>query len=641
MTQRVSQNIGKAGESRVCEWPGRHVSRGSLSSRIASIRAWPSASSAIASRFAVIAALFSRISSRSSVLTDPISAHKTPDTARPSASSPPNSHISERRKPPFWLESKSRQGSTDQACEPGKDQEPDDSAADNLDPLQLRPQLSPERIDLAFELRLGRLKFLLDKFDVSLDQFHIGLCRDAAGDSGMDRESDRLGLGMFDARVPKALDFGERVERGLCHAASPADAFVATWRRIAGVCGRFQPFLRRRARLPKALAAGLFLALPAPTLAQSGVPDGEADGQGDLRAALGNCPREDLLKAWEEMDALSAAAVELEVVVMCRERAEAIASFIDAEARLRGALALLRAPGQAPVPVPVPAVTDDRVEHLQEEIASLRGRIARLEGEPELPETDSALVKLRDDLALAEAELARIEEAGIAVATTPADVLPPVADGTAGESVPSMAAGAPAEPVLSEVAEEVAGLVTDLTLATPVKRPAEADAPLDSLPPPGAAPAEAEVAALPPVGSGEGAQSSLPVPLRTETSVQVRNSAWRVIHAVRSDGRQWEVRLQATREEGVIEPAPVPEGGDAVALPSLVRWFPVLDSPVTRAVGEVLPDGLTVLAVTPDGVELGDPGAPDTAPTLVPFATGNESVPGVSDWIVVREEEGG
>ncbi len=367
-----------------------------------------------------------------------------------------------------------------------------------------------------------------------------------------------------------------------------------------------------------------------------------AGGPADLIAELEDCPREKLIEAWAEIDALSAAAVELEVVVMCTERTEAFASLIDAEARLRGALALLRAPGQPPAAA-APAAADDRVEQLQGEIASLRTRIARLEGEPELPETDAALVKLRDDLALAEAELARIEEAGIAVATTPADVLPPVADGTADESVPSMAAGAPAAPVLSEVAEEVAGLLTDLTLATPIKRPAEADAPLDSLPPPGAAPAEAEaeVAALPPVGSGEGAQSALPGPLRTETSVQVRNSAWRVIHAVRSEGRQWEVRLQATREEGVSEPVTAPEAGDAAGLPHVVRWFPVHDPPVTRAVGEALPDGLTVLAVTRDGVELGDPGAPDAARKLVPFATGDESVPGVSDWIVVKEEEDG
>ena len=176
--------------------------------------------------------------------------------------------------------------------------------------------------------------------------------------------------------------------------------------------------------------------MPSTALTQSGALEEEAGGHADLRDELGDCRTEELLKAWEEMDALSAAAVELEVVVMCRERTEAIASFIDAEARIRGALALLRAPGQVPAPVAAPAVADDGVEHLQEEIGSLRGRIARLEGEPELPETDSALVKLRDDLALAEAELARIEEAGIMVPTTPADVLPPVADGAAGESVP-------------------------------------------------------------------------------------------------------------------------------------------------------------------------------------------------------------
>ena len=72
-------------QARIC----RYEPLGSRSSRIASMRATPSASSAIASRFAAIASRFARISD-----------HMTPDTARPSATSPPISHICVGRSKP-------------------------------------------------------------------------------------------------------------------------------------------------------------------------------------------------------------------------------------------------------------------------------------------------------------------------------------------------------------------------------------------------------------------------------------------------------------------------------------------------------------------------------------------------------------
>ena len=329
-----------------------------------------------------------------------------------------------------------------------------------------------------------------------------------------------------------------------------------------------------------ALVLALSLAETSTATAQPRPPGAIPDTPPDLRAALGDCPADLLRRAWTEMLPLEAEAVESEVVALCTERAEAIARFLVAQSRLDGALALVRAP--APVPAAGPAPANDRVERLRGEVASLRSRIARLEGEPERPETDAALADLRAELAAAEADLARVQ------GPTASDQ--PDQAGTTDETVPAL-----------QAADD---------------EPASGD-----LPPPGAEPS-VQLAALPPPGpapSEDGAPSS-------------RLIGWRVVHVVRVDGGPWEVRLQAAREEAVFQPVPVGDDPDAPALAPVVRWIPVLDPPVTLAVGETLPGGLTLLDVAPEGVRLADPDAPGAEPILLPLATAEESAPGALEW---------
>ena len=520
-------------------------------------------------------------------------------------SSPPNSQISERRKPPLWLESTSRQGSTDQdqTCEPGKDQEPDDSAADNLDPLQLRPQLRPECIDLAFELRLGGLQFLLDKHDVAL-------CRDPSGDTGVDRLGNGFGMGLLDARAAKALDRGQGVE---CN----VSGYVRrSFRFLRLNVAPFRPDFQSGLRLAQAFVLALFLALPSVALAQSGAVGGEADGQGDLRAALGECPRDLLRRAWTEMLPLEAEAVEREVVKLCTERVEAIARFLDAQARLDGALAVVRIP--SPIPVAEgPAAAEDRLERLRDEIATLRGRIARLEGGPEAPETDATLADLRDELATAEADLALLEESGVMGAAAPADVLPPVLDVPGSEGAAT--AEAPVIPVLSR---------TDDGLAPSVMAPGTESA---------IEPQAAAAFGAPPLGTEDKGAEALghfePLlaaqPGLARSSVPPdRRTGWQVIYAVRAGDGPWQVRLQGSREIAVRLPGATGE------VPDTIHWQPVLDPPVTLWEGESLEDGLTLLEVNPDGVLLDDPFSPDGEAVLVPFRTNESFVAGKAEWEV-------
>ena len=404
--------------------------------------------------------------------------------------------------------------------------------------------------------------------------------------------------------------------------------------RIATFRPDFETALRRASAFLLALSLALSLAIPPAALAQSGPLGSEAAEQAGQGAGLGECRRDLLLDAWNEMGALEAAAVEDEVIAICAERTELIARLVEQQSRLDGALAVLRAPGAAPpVAAPAPAVADDRVDTLRQEIASLRTRIAVLEGEPEGPETAAALAELRAELVTAQADLERIEDPGVAGTAAPEDDLPPVLGETDGEIAPAVPA---APPVVAGLSRSVDDLIPPLMRSeSPFSDVPQAEAeaevlgdrgsvPDDPLAPPGAAPAGREAA------------------LDPEDSVQVRNRAWQVIHAVRSDGGEWEIRLQATREEAAVDPDPLSENPGSAVVPPFVRWFPVLDPPVTRAVGEVLPDGLTVLAVTSDGVELGNPEDPDSAPTVVPFATGDESAPGTADWeFAIITEDGG
>lgn len=233
-----------------------------------------------------------------------------------------------------------------------------------------------------------------------------------------------------------------------------------------------------------------------------------------------------------------------------------------------------------------PGPDDADMERLRVQVESLRNRIARLEGQPEGPETGATLADLRDDLAVAEAALALMEGGGETPPGTP-DMLPPVAAVTdADEDEPSAAEIAP-PPTGDQAAESLSPPGTDPTGETPV-------------------PAAEAAPELPSEGPAE----------------------WRVVHAVRRDGGPWQVRLQADR----MTPIPIP--GATPEAPDTFIFRPVSDPPVTVAVGDVLPDGLELLAVTSEGVELGDPGDPEADPVLLLFATAGDSEPGALEWDV-------
>ena len=385
-----------------------------------------------------------------------------------------------------------------------------------------------------------------------------------------------------------------------------------------------------RHALPVALT--LFLALPATGIAQSDPFGADANGQADLRALFGDCPRERLTEAWNEIEGLEAAAVELEVLRICTDRAEAIARLMDAQARLDGALGVLRASGPT---LSAPVVADGRVEGLRSEVASLRVRIARLEGEPEGPETEAALLELRDDLATAEADLARIEEAAVAVGSSPADDgLPSLGDGT-GDEIATPAGELP--PVMagpSEFADEAGSSVLPPGSVSPDQ--SQADPSVDSLPPPGTEPPVARLGehsldragqdpeSSPPSSSGmQAAAATVP-----EESGRPRDgqAEWRVIHAVRKGDGPWEVLLQGFREIEIQVPGATGED------PPMVHRQPVLDLPVTLLEGERREDGLALLEVVPEGVWIDDPASPDGTPVLVPFRTNESFAAGNAEW---------
>ena len=339
----------------------------------------------------------------------------------------------------------------------------------------------------------------------------------------------------------------------------------------------------RLASVAAALSLVLLLALADAGHAQTSRPIGAApDGPLDIRGSLGEC-RDDLLRdAWNDILPLEAEAVEREVLALCTERAEAIARFLAAQERLDRALAERRAATATAEPGP----DGTGMERLRDEIESLRNRIARLEGQPEGPETDAALADLRDDLAVAEAELALMEGGEETSSGTP-DVPPPVAAVTdAGEDEPS---------------------------ATEIAPPPPGDQAAESLPPPGTDPTGET-----PIPAAEAAPE-----LPSEGPAE-----WRVVHAVRRDGGPWQVRLQADR----MMPIPVP--GATPEAPDTFIFRPVSDPPVTLAVGDILPDGMALLAVTPEDVEIGDPDDPYSEPVLVRFATAGDSDPGALEWDV-------
>ena len=445
----------------------------------------------------------------------------------------------------------------------GSDENRNDPGTDSGHPAHPRPEFG----DVGPEAR-----------NVTGSEFaNVGLRRDPASDTGIYRGRDGFGMGLFDARVTKAPSYGHGVKGNV--RGHVRRSFRSCLTDITSFVPEFQP----APSLAASLSLVLLFALPSTGHAQTSRPIGSApDGPPDIRASLGEC-RDDLLRdAWNDILPLEAEAVEREVLALCTERAEAIARFLAAQERLDGALAQRRAAAATAEPGPDEA----GMERLRGEIESLRNRIARLEGQPEGPETDAALADLRDDLAAAEADLARMEGGGETSPGTP-DVPPPVAAVTdADEDEPS---------------------------ATEIVPPQTGDQVAESIPPPGTDPTGET-----PVPGAEAAPE-----LPSEGPAQ-----WRVVHAVRRDGGPWQVRLQADRMMPIAVPGATPEAPDTFI------FRPVSDPPVTLAVGDILPDGLELLAVNSEGVELGDPGNPETDPVLLQFATAGDSNPGALEWDV-------
>ena len=372
-------------------------------------------------------------------------------------------------------------------------------------------------------------------------------------------------------------------------------------------CGEgVRPQPARLTPLATALSLALLLALPSAGLAQASRPIGAAP---DFRAALGDCPADLLRRAWTEMLPLEAAAVEREVLALCTERAEAMAGFLAAQERLDGELAERRAMSRSSEAPPAsPAAGDARMERLRGEIDSLRSRIARLEGEPERPETEARLAGLRGELAAARSDLAELE-GGDAPPGNPG-VAPPgtAAAGDAGAGGPPAA-----DPLPPPGTEPVAAAVPG---AQAVPGPPSADDSAFSVPPPEApgtlvSAAQAQAAPAPREGPTE----------------------WQLVFAARGADGPWHVRLQGRREMSVCETETASADGDgAVTAEVRCRTVTVPVPPVDVSVGGTLPDGLALLAVTDEGVEIGDPGDPAPYPLLVPFAAAGDSDPGELAW---------
>ena len=310
--------------------------------------------------------------------------------------------------------------------------------------------------------------------------------------------------------------------------------------------------------------------------AQPRAPGGDVETNSasapDSNFTLGDCPDDLLRQAWLKEQPLQTAAVEAEVLALCTERAEAIAAFLRKRVLLDAALGRLQGPTSADATLTPqsPSLPESQVEALRAEIGALKDRIARLEREPQQPETEERLNQLRADLEVAEAEL---------------------------------------------------------NLATPAETPADSE--LRE----GQAAQDPAAINLPdtsrvPQGSSNAAQpSTTAIPV----SLPERPPVWNVLYAIRSADGPWQVALQATREIPITIPATDPNE------PPTIRWQTHVDEPVTLAVNDKLSDGRTLLAVTDEGVTLGDPAARAVAQDFIPFEY--DPTPGTLEWKVIKEEK--
>ncbi len=321
---------------------------------------------------------------------------------------------------------------------------------------------------------------------------------------------------------------------------------------------------------------------------------------------LGDCPDDLLRQAWLEEQPLQMAAVEAEVLALCTERAEAIAGFLRTRALQDAALGRLQGSRTSP-PVapraPATAPTSPVIRDLTVKVNALTARIARLEAAPEGGAPEDALHQLRLELATAQDALvaarAAEEATGDASGPAPQD-LPHVSPHIQG----SAAATARPNTLADAIAQELADRPDDPE-ATSTDQPERSNG-------------LARVAA-----SGHALADARPI-------------EWQVVHAVRRGDGPWSVRLRGAREVAIPVPGATPED------PPTLRWQTVTEPPVTRRVGETLPDGSILQAVTRDGVRLRAPAAAGTRSgskdALLPFASGEDTAPGTLDWKVIRIE---
>ena len=249
-------------------------------------------------------------------------------------------------------------------------------AVDRRDPGQQPPgEVEFRRSDLAADLRnLGaqpralNLDLLVEFGDVgtglcalnlkvSLEQVKIGLCGHAAGDTGVDRQGDRLGLRLLKACVTQALHFGNRIKGCFGH----WGLRLGVLQRIRGFCAGFQRVFRV-ARLGTILCLSLLPASAA--LAQDASDDpGTSIPVLDLtepddtvpdaplstlrREDFTPCPVEELRASYEallpEGDAQAGFAIEEEVLRLCRERQALINEIIEVAAEFPALIGELRA----------------------------------------------------------------------------------------------------------------------------------------------------------------------------------------------------------------------------------------------------------------------------------------------------------
>ena len=317
--------------------------------------------------------------------------------------------------------------------------------------------------------------------------------------------------------------------------------------------------------------------------AQPRAPGGDVETNSasapDSNFTLGDCPDDLLRQAWLKEQPLQTAAVEAEVLALCTERAEAIAAFLRKRVLLDAALGRLQGPTSADATLTPqsPSLPESQVEALRAEVGALKDRIARLEREPQQPETEERLDQLRADLEVAEAEL------NLATETAPAET---PADSGSNEAQAAQDPAAINLPDTSRVPQGSSNAAQPSTTAIPVSLPER-----------------------PPV--------------------------WNVLYAIRSADGPWQVALQATREIPITIPATDPNE------PPTIRWQTHVDEPVTLAVNDKLSDGRTLLAVTDEGVTLGDPAARAVAQDLIPFEI--DTTPGTLEWsyikIPIKEEK--